>query len=562
MGVPGLAATLFHKYKHTLLVRPFAFTNDITNFNSLFIDANCLIHPVCQKVYSENKDLLKTNLEKLEQKMIAAIIEYLDMLYTLVKPTDLFYIAVDGVAPYAKIKHQKLRRFKSVKEHEIKENIARKHQVEYIKPWNNSAITPGTTFMKKLNLDLINYLNKLGEKNKNLEIIYSSYSCPSEGEHKILQYIRKNRELIKDTNKVIYGLDADLIYLSLATNQDNIYLLRETNQLNYQVKEGFSMVDIDCMKDCILKEIKDSNFKTDSIKKDRFIKDYIFMGFLLGNDFLPPIPSVNFRYNRDPYNGHNILLDCYKKIFNGKYLIKEDLTINLIVFKKLLEELSKLEEQYFINTSAIKKYYIESGTNDPYENEIYNLENLYFKIIDPIQLGIKDIKEAKPLYYDYYKIDINKSIEKYIDGLHWVIKYYFQDCPDWKWYYPYENSPFISDIYEYVNNNKINSKEIIDKFTSNSSFLTPLQQLLIVLPPKSNYLLPYKYRLLMNNELKQYYPLRVELDFVMKNKFWQSNPRIEMIDPDIIIEATDKIYLNFDEKNRNKIRDIYVVNKK
>lgn len=555
MGVPGLAATLFHKYKHTNLTRSFTHFKDTEpKINSLYLDANCLIHPVCMRVYNENKNLV-TNLDKLEELMVKQVIKYIDMLYTMNKPTDLFYIAIDGVAPVAKIKHQRFRRFKSIKEQEIKENIARKHNKEYIKPWNNSAITPGTIFMKKIAVNLVSYLNNL--KKDNMKIVFSSCNVPAEGEHKILQYIRKNKA--NDSVKMIYGLDADLLFLALASNEDNIYLLRETNQINFNIKEGFSVVDIDCMKECIYTEITTLYDKIESdkkykINKDRFLIDYIFMGFILGNDFLPPIPSINFRFNKDPFNGHNILLETYSKMYEGKYLIKEDLSINYKVFKKLIDRLTKLEEQYFIDTANVKKYYNPSNTNDPYENELYNLENLYFKIQDPIQLGIKPIVEAKSNYYNYYKINKEKAIKEYIDGLHWVILYYLDECPDWKWFYTYDNAPFISDINDYLTNNTFKSEEINKNFINKESTIKPLQQLLMVLPTKSGFLLPQKYRNLMYNELKEHYPIRYELDFLMKHKFWQAMPKIEMINPDEIIDVTDKIPLTDDERYRNKLR--------
>ena len=44
------------------------------------------------------------------------------------------------------------------------------------------------------------------------EVIISGVNVPGEGEHKLLQYIRNNKQIY---NYVIYGLDADLIFLAL-----------------------------------------------------------------------------------------------------------------------------------------------------------------------------------------------------------------------------------------------------------------------------------------------------------------------------------------------------------
>jgi len=58
-------------------------------------------------------------------------------------------------------------------------------------------------------------------------IVLSGSDEPGEGEYKIFEHIRtcKNNQ----ENHIIYGLDADLIMLSLLQLPKQIYLYRETN---------------------------------------------------------------------------------------------------------------------------------------------------------------------------------------------------------------------------------------------------------------------------------------------------------------------------------------------
>ena len=69
---------------------------------------------------------------------------------------------------------------------------------------------------------------------------------------------------------------------------------------------------------------------------------------------------------------------------------------------------------------------------------------------------IKNAKEAKAFYYkEKLKIDINtpegleeknKMFKLYVQGLQWVLLYYYQGVKSWRWYYPYNYAPMISDF--------------------------------------------------------------------------------------------------------------------
>lgn len=320
-------------------------------FDNLYLDMNGIVHP-CS--HPEDKPAPKT-----EADMMMAIFEYTDRVVGMVRPRKLLYMAVDGVAPRAKMNQQRSRRFRSAREAKEKDeeraeflkilNSQKASRGEDInsleevveKTWDSNAITPGTPFMHLLAESLqywCAYKFTTDPSWRDMKVIISDASVPGEGEHKIMNFIRSQRAMPThdpNTRHVIYGLDADLIMLSLATHEPHFRVLREDvffdsgkdkvctrcgrkghirNNCEFP-DDGKKLTEEEAAEEWaatehpakpyiwlhtnILREYLAVEMETPKRRfkydLERSLDDWVFMCFFVGNDFLPHLPSLEIR---------------------------------------------------------------------------------------------------------------------------------------------------------------------------------------------------------------------------------------------------------------------------
>lgn len=300
MGVPKFYRWLSERYP---CINENINEYNVPEFDNFYVDMNGVIH-IC----SHPSDDVQFRIA--EQKIFENIAAYIDFLFHLIQPRQVLFLSVDGVAPRSKMNQQRSRRFKTAQK--VIEDEAKAKELGESLPadprFDSNCITPGTEFMHKLHLYMLDFLsNKMQncQEWKEVEVIYSGYDVPGEGEHKIMDYIRyckTNNLFDKNTRHCLYGLDADLINLGLGTHEPYFSVLREEVSFSRSrqqsngdpTRTNFQLLHLSILRGYIDKEFE--TLKTDiqfEYDLEKIIDDWILINFLVGSDFLPHVPRLS-----------------------------------------------------------------------------------------------------------------------------------------------------------------------------------------------------------------------------------------------------------------------------
>ena len=533
MGIPHYFYVITRSYEGILLSK---LPKNVT-CNHFMMDYNGLIHPASYK-YLKNIENKKP--KDIEKEIIKEVWNTTQDIIDIVKPTKTVEIFIDGVAPIAKMNQQRRRRFLAIK---------RKKMINQDIIWDSNAISPGTTFMTKLHASIRAYIR---HNKKDFNYYFSSSDEAGEGEHKLFERLNRLYSSSEDV-KLIYGMDADLIMLSLLSHIKNIYLLREKQQS----LEEFIYLDIDKLRIGIIKDLKynygfrcSQNAIDDSycIEAKQLIESYIVICFLLGNDFLPH--SIGLQLKK---GGLEEILQQASKLWNELDIPVVDIeteTIQWTFIAKLLENLSKTEDQKFFD--ELYRYFNKKPFFDTEEQELEayplinkdeNVKYLLFNI---------DRNKWRSHYYNKLlncKINdstvIINSCSMYLTGILWIYQYYKRKNYDPNWYYPYLYPPTLRDIANFLNVN-INLYDNMHKYWvqkyKKHLFVNPIIQLISILPRESKNCLPIKYQKLMteNKMLEYLYPDEYQLSTFLKNYLWECSPIL----PNMNIKLVEREFNN------------------
>ena len=517
MGIPAYFSYIIKNHKNIVKT-----IDNLNVLNNLYMDCNSIIYDVFHKLETKEGDIEKTLIKNIIQK----INQYIKDL----SPTDSVILAFDGVAPVAKLEQQRTRRTRSQFLNQINNHLHNSQK----NIWNTNAITPGTQFMKNLG-------NSITNEYKNNKKISVMFFDPGEGEHKIFEHIRNFPKKHQNSNTIIYGLDADLIMLSInhLPISSTIYLFRETPEFIKSIDSSLNpnklyMIDIPLLSKQIILNMN-SNEEINKKQQKNRIYDYIFLCFFLGNDFMPHFPSLNIRTN-----GIDILLDTYKNTIG---CTDDNLTDGKIIYwknvRKFIKEISDNEDNYLkhehIKRDKSAKRFIPSNTPEDKENKI----NLIPTFDRSKELFINPFEDGwQSRYYKIlFDIDIDENRKKqichnFLEALEWTFKYYSEGCFDWRWKYKYDYPPLLQDLIKFI---PYFDTEFIKKKTPNP--VDSQTQLAYVLPKQSLELIDTKSKKLLEPYLNTWYTEDIDFKYSYCKYFWESH----IILPEITVDDIEKV---------------------
>lgn len=550
MGIPSYFSHLCKTYPEVIQEW------NSKHIDNLYLDSNSIVYDSLRSLEYQGND------NAFEEQLLDTVCSTIDTYIQTIQPKKEVFICFDGVAPIAKLEQQRTRRFKSAFMTRLEGELSTAHYTA----WDKTAITPGTQFMDKLNHRLEEYTQPDRAVIFGVETIRVSTSEQAgEGEHKIFEYIRNNdKKHFKETT-IIYGLDADLIVLSLNHLRfTKLYLFRETpsfvqNFSHLEPNQSY-LLDIQRLSTAIITEMTGITLEHSSMATMRMY-DYILLTFLLGNDFLPHFPGICLRTQ-----GMYILMDTYRKLFgrgakmNTQTLCvyyDKKIQIHWATFRQFIQTLAEQENQYLLEEYKIREkwermtIYIDGDNNSdstripiskatPQQASKVGMAKLLHmpvkereieKYIDPSREGwqkryYQTLFETHPTLDEKKKISIN-----YLEGLEWVLTYYSSGCKDWRWCYKYHYPPLLEDLQTFV---PAFQQPLLQP--NPALPIHPTVQLMFVLPYSALHLLPpaIQSKIQDTPELRNLYPREAEFVWSFCRYFWETHVKLPEIDIKIL----------------------------
>ncbi|QQP57047.1 5'-3' exoribonuclease 1 [Caligus rogercresseyi] len=599
MGVPKFYRWISERYP---CLSEVVKESSIPEFDHLYLDMNGIIHN-CSHPNDDDPHFRLS-----EEAIFENIFSYVEVIFRMIRPRKVFFMAVDGVAPRAKMNQQRGRRFRTAREAAF--NV--KKALEKGESFHRNLLSTPTALLRAQLEFFVASKMSTDPLWRDVRVILSGHNSPGEGEHKIMDFIRfekSKKGYDPNTRHCLYGLDADLIMLGLCTHDPHFSLLREEVKFGSRGKHSnskvvsASKVNFHLLHLSLLREYIDLEFSMDNYGArlpfpydlESVIDDWILMGFLVGNDFLPHLPHLHINKN-----ALSELYSIYKEVLPslGGY-INENGVLHLKRFEKFMGALGEMELARFDEIYSDMKWiegktarknkkghhtvlptpgpgnvsYLLDGNDEgehnpddrPMDSDLKQLldstnsfllddsESSSSSVEDPKEEDIEDGRDH--LYHiefrqhkrDYYmskmglpsvnKEALNSLARDYVRAIQWILHYYFHGCVSWAWYYNHHYAPWITDIR--------NFGDMKHDFNTSSQPFRPFEQLLAVLPPQSRGLIPELLQNLMvspNSPILDFYPKDFECDLNGKRQDWEAVVLLPFIDEKRLLEAIEPLY--------------------
>jgi len=299
--------------------------------------------------------------------------------------------------------------------------------------FHSNTITPGTPFFDRCTAHIKEFIKKKLKEDPrwaDLTIIFSGPDVPGEGEHKIMDFIRRERaraDYDPNTRHCLFGQDGDLVMLGLATHEPNFCLLREevifeegrkaaalakhqlaggesSGKLSasldaYMHNANFELLHMSLLRDYLAYEFETNDAVPSSpFDIESTIDDFVFMTFFVGNDFLPHMPALDigdeafdllfYTYKRHRYGWLASEMEKHDvKRGDAKpypYLTRAGSIVSGSRLEEFLSEVGGHEDPYYDNKSRkkdkelakIRKYDKKAGRGPsiPSDKALWNRE--------------------------------------------------------------------------------------------------------------------------------------------------------------------------------------------
>lgn len=435
--------------------------------------------------------------EEWEKALLAEIEKTVLEVWSVAGKPQTVYIAVDGVVPMAKIRQQRVRRFKS--------SWLRSRVGGSRGDWDTNSITPGTKFMDKLGIMLKGLA-------KGRKWTVSGVDEEGEGEHKIMHWLRVE----KVTGPVVvYGLDADLILLTMLVSEQkglDMFLLREKQEFSKEISSTqlYQFLNI-------------SEFKMRlGLSGQEEVLNYIALMSLMGNDFLPH--SLTHKLSD---GGHECVIEVLYSLRKTGWLVGLDGKFKHDVLIQIFKKWSIDEEFRMLHMIRKKREQASRGVGKGMDvSEGLPLEWAVEKEFTEGSSKGELVAEWRDKYWNWIHPHWTEEHKDYIcaeylKGFQWILDYYQGISVNKSWMFPAWIPPLWSDLASYVK--EVGAIDLEDVSPE------PQEQLAMVLPLES-------WGLIRSNNLRrlptlspQMWPLNFGFFSLGRRWLWECEARIPVL---------------------------------